>query len=270
MSSMMTRHEGREAFGGNPAAYLEGRPDYPDGLYAMLDELGCTKATSSAFEIGPGAGQITGRLLDLGIGQLTAIEPDQRLADFLSTRFASQWGGRLSLQAVPFESARLPDGSFDLGIAGTSFHWLDPRSALDMIHRALRPGGWWVACWNVFMDPAGPNTFIDATRHLFATLRKTPGMGERGKPPFALDAMERCAELESAGFQNIRHQTFRRELIFDADQVVALCRTFSQIATLPADERQTILAALRKVAVNKFHNAVKQVIITPVYAAQRP
>lgn len=270
MNCVMERREGREAFGGDPTGYLAGRPDYPDRLYTMLGESGCLGGTRSVFEIGPGAGQITGRLLDLGVGHLTAIEPDHRLIEFLAARFAPQCGLRLSLQAVPFESAILAGESFDLGIAGTSFHWLDPQPALEKIFRALRPGGWWVACWNVFMDPNAVDPFIEATEHLFAPLRKTPAVGQHGKPSFALDVTGRLAELEAAGFKDIRHEVLRRELIFTADQITALCRTFSQIAILPDDERETLLSSLRKIAVERFHGSVKRAILTPIYIARRP
>ncbi|EQD38338.1 Methyltransferase type 11, partial [mine drainage metagenome] len=51
-----------------------------------------------------------------------------------------------------FEEVPLRPGSFDLGVAATSFHWLPERRGLRKVARALRPGGWWAAWGNEHGD----------------------------------------------------------------------------------------------------------------------
>ncbi len=51
-----------------------------------------------------------------------------------------------------FEDAELSPHAFDLVVAATSFHWLDPDTALDKIADVLRPGGHVALWWNVFSD----------------------------------------------------------------------------------------------------------------------
>ncbi|WP_352981448.1 rRNA adenine N-6-methyltransferase family protein [Mesorhizobium sp. M1227] len=59
-----------------------------------MSRCGVGPATT-AFEIGPGTGQATRPLLDLGLSSVVAIEPDERLAVFLSDNLGRTSGGRL-------------------------------------------------------------------------------------------------------------------------------------------------------------------------------
>jgi hypothetical protein len=119
--------EGRYLFGRDPLAYANARPDYPEELYKRLRtrcELG---PGVSGFEIGAGTGLATRRLLAFGVSPLWVIEPDTRLVGFLRERIPSD---SLRVDEVAFEEAKLPEAEFHLGVAATSFHWLDQGSGL--------------------------------------------------------------------------------------------------------------------------------------------
>jgi 16S rRNA A1518/A1519 N6-dimethyltransferase RsmA/KsgA/DIM1 with predicted DNA glycosylase/AP lyase activity len=79
----ITLNDGRHLFGNDPKTYAEARPDYPDALYERLTTRCGLLPGTSVFEIGPGPGLATRRLLSLGASPLRAIEPDPRLATFL-------------------------------------------------------------------------------------------------------------------------------------------------------------------------------------------
>jgi hypothetical protein len=74
---------GREAFGLDPAGYHAARPGYPDWVYDVIHEHCGLRQNTAIFEIGPGTGIATRRLLELGANPLVAVEPDNRLAGFL-------------------------------------------------------------------------------------------------------------------------------------------------------------------------------------------
>ena len=44
----------------------------------------------------------------------------------------------LTVRVETFERSELDEGAFDLGVAATSFHWLDQQPALAKAARALR------------------------------------------------------------------------------------------------------------------------------------
>ncbi|MEO6981388.1 MAG: class I SAM-dependent methyltransferase, partial [Mucilaginibacter sp.] len=154
---------GREAFGGDPAAYHAVRPAYPDWIFEMLVERGCLGKDTATFEIGAGTGIATQRLVEFGANPLVIIEPDSRSAAFLCNIIQAN---ELSIISEPFEDAELPENSFDFGVSATAFHWLNEDIALEKIARLLRPGGWWCMIWNVFGDPSRHDAFHEATREL--------------------------------------------------------------------------------------------------------
>ena len=174
------RQVGRQAFGENPASYHSSRPEYPDWVHATL-AAGCgLRHNAAVFEIGAGTGTATRRLLDLGADPLTAVEPDQRLADFLRRNNPDK---ALTIVVAPFEDASLEKEAFDLGVSFTAFHWLDEASALVKIASLLRPSGWWAAVWNVFGDDSQPDPFHETTKELV----EAPASPSAGKGAFPSD-----------------------------------------------------------------------------------
>ncbi|WP_337187233.1 class I SAM-dependent methyltransferase, partial [Phenylobacterium sp.] len=143
----MARSAGRSAFGGDPASYHAVRPGYPDWVYETLCGLCGLRPGAAVFEVGAGTGTASERLLALGARPLLAIEPDPRMAGHLRERIASS---ELQVVLGAFEDADLPSGAFDLGVAATSFHWVEPAGGQAKALRLLKPGGWWAMVWNVF------------------------------------------------------------------------------------------------------------------------
>jgi SAM-dependent methyltransferase len=256
------RHFGRTAFGGDAAGYDAIRPAYPDWVYQVLCER-CGLATGAAtFEIGAGTGTATRRLLELGADPLTVIEPDARLAAYLGERYPSP---PLRVLVEPFETAALDDGTFDLGVSATSFHWLDEDVALAKVARVLRHGGWWAVVWNVFGDDGRPDPFHEATQSLLAG--PSPWVGQAGVP-FALDARARLAALERAeAFEAIEHQSSHWSLVLDPNQTVALYATYSNI--IARADRVQVLAELRRIASDQFGGRVVRDTTTILYTARR-
>lgn len=174
----LPRHFGREAFGENPVRYHSSRPQYPEWVYGALSSECGLGRNSSVFEIGAGTGTATRRLLELGADPLVAIEPDQRLANFLRAHHPDN---ALRGVTASFEDASLDKEAFDLGVSATAFHWLDEDSALLKVASLLRPAGWWAAVWNVFSDDSRPDPFHEATKKLLGP-RTSPSTGEAATP----------------------------------------------------------------------------------------
>jgi hypothetical protein len=123
----LAKEFGRQAFGENPASYHVARPEYPGWVYDTLTSRCGLRHNAAVFEIGAGTGTATHRLLELGADPLVAIEPDQRLADFLR---ANNPDKALKVVAVPFEDAALEAAAFDLGVSATAF---------SLAQRRIRP-----------------------------------------------------------------------------------------------------------------------------------
>lgn len=261
-TTRLVREFGRRAFGNNPESYHAARPEYPGWVYDILVARCGLRRGASVLEIGAGTGIATHRLLELG-AELIAIEPDQRLADFLR---ANNPDPALKMVVTPFEDAVLERASFDLAISATAFHWLDEDRALAKIADCLRPGGWWAAVWNVFGDDSRPDRFHEVTEKLLEA-PASPSAGEHGIP-FALDRDTRLAALRRNGaFDVVEAMTSQWSLILDADQTTALYATYSNVTA--RRDRDAVLAELGRIARDDFDNRVVRNMVTSLYIARR-
>jgi ubiquinone/menaquinone biosynthesis C-methylase UbiE len=220
---------------------------------------------TSAFEVGPGTGIATRRLLSLGISRLRAIEPDPRLASFLGETIGA---GSLELDQASFEEVSLPDEAFDLGIAATSFHWLEQGSALAKVYRLLKPGGWWAMWWNHF-GAEEPDAFQQATDHLFAGTADSPAWNGEKQIPFALDRDSRLQDLRDTGFKEVDVEAWSSTLTYDTARLVALYSTFSPIQALDPDSRQKFLTEFARIVDEQFRGQVERPLTTVLYTARR-
>lgn len=268
MPATIARTAGRTLFGENARAYAAFRPDYPDRIFEILETRCRVGEGKSVFEIGPGTGLATVPLLAMGC-RVTAVEPDARLAAFLVDS-QNAHADRLNVQTVTFEEAIMPAASFDLGIAATSLHWIEPGQALAKAFHLLRPGGHWAMWWNIFGDPDEADAFHQCTHALFERLQKSPSHGDGPKGHFGLDRKHRIAELEQAGFESIIAEEVRWRPVLNKQQILGLTATFSPVARLPKIERQAFLDRIGAIVDEEFGGRVMRHFMTAIYTARRP
>jgi len=88
--------------------------------------------------VGCGTGQLAGQLAANGFA-VTAIDLGASMVAAARRRLGSS---RISFDVVSFEDLEAPEGSFDLIISATAFHWIDPDVKFTKSARLLRAGGW--------------------------------------------------------------------------------------------------------------------------------
>ena len=141
MTDTATRADDGRGFDNVPEIYDRIRPGYPEPLFDDLLsflEQASPQRDLRAVEIGPGTGQATRPLLERGIA-VTAVEPGERLAAYLREKLRDDSPG-LEVVNATFEECDLESGTYDLILAATSFHWIDPQIRLRKSHDLLREG----------------------------------------------------------------------------------------------------------------------------------
>lgn len=222
------RSEGQRAFGSDPKGYDNARPAYPEEVFDILRQRCGLQPSCRTFEIGPGTGLCTRRLVEFGASPVVLVEPDARLADYLTKTLGPN--PTVEVQVAPFESANLHENWFDLGTSASAFHWLEEISSLHKI-AILKEGGWWATWWNLFLGVSGTDEFQKATRSLFDTLDRSPSQGSDGSPSFALDTQTRITNLLAVNaFGNIAVDTISWTVLFDTARVQRLYSTFSPVS----------------------------------------
>jgi SAM-dependent methyltransferase len=260
------RDEGRRLFGADPAGYDLARPGHAERVYEVLVERCGLGPGTSVLEVGPGTGQATRRLLELGAGPLVALEPNPELAAYLRKSL----GERIVIYDTALEDAELPAGSFGLAAAASSFHWVEEDVGLARILGALRPGGWFAMWWTLFGDRRKPDAFIAATTPLLENLDASPTKGKEGRPSHGRDREARVAALEAAGFVDVGHELAEWEASWDTAGIRALYGSFSPILRLEDAKRTELLDEIARIADEDFGGRVSRAITTALYTARRP
>jgi SAM-dependent methyltransferase len=258
---VIEQSEGRRVFGRDPAGYERGRPGHPERVYEVLRERCGLRRGARVLEIGPGTGQATRRLLELGANPLVAVAPDPILADYLP----SMTGGMPEILVATLEDVELPEASFDLAVAPPRSIGSTPGPGLSAIFLALRSRGWWAMWWTHFGDRTRPDPFRDAIDHVVGGLAASPGASG-----FATDEDAARAALANAGFEACEHELVRWSHECDASAIRALFATFSPIARLEERRREAILDDVAHIASDEFGGRVVKPVVTSLYTARGP
>lgn len=118
--------------------YDRARPRYPPALFDDLAALAGVGPGCRVLEIGPGTGQATVPLAELGC-RIVAVELGAELATVARRNLARF--PQVQVVTAAFEDWPLPAEPFDVVLAATAFHWIDPAVRVARAARALRPGG---------------------------------------------------------------------------------------------------------------------------------
>ena len=263
MMADATRAARRMSFNADALTYKRGRPRYPDAVFGLLAERCGLRPDARVLEIGAGTGLATGPLLAAG-AHVVAVEPGESLAAILAADHACD---RLEILVSDFEAVDLPDG-FDLAVAATALHWLDPTTSTAKIARVVRPGGWLAAWWNEFGDAKRPTLFRDRLDEVYYDL--LPGATSyRDSRSHVLDTDRWRGQLTAGGyFGDVSVEIIEWNQILTAQAARDQWSTFPNIAELAAPGRQEFLARLGSL-VDELGGRVTDPCLTVIYTAQR-
>lgn len=253
----------KTSFDADVAGYEAARPGYPDALFDLLGARCGLGAGVRVLELGPGAGQATVPLLDRG-ATVVAVEPGVAMA----ARLRERVGGRsCTVVEAEFEHADL-DGPFDLAVAATSFHWIDPAISFEKLANLVRPGGWLALWWNVFRDTdADDSAFAEGLSRIVARFQTAQ---RQASPTYALDAVLRRRDIEAGGwFDLVDEISFHWPYVHDAASLRALFASFSDWSTLPVPDRTRALDDVAALVDRRDDGTITRRYVTKLYVARR-
>lgn len=220
-----------ESFGAVAELYDRVRPSYPHALVdALLDDDGARRA----LDVGCGTGIAAALLAARGCDVL-GVEIDERMA-----RVARQRG--IDVEVAPFEQWDASGRQFDLVICGQAWHWVDPVAGAQKAAAVLAPAGRLGLFWNFGAPPA---ELADLFGPIYARL--APGVEGYSVLLGGQDARAETAVAgiaASEGFEAADVSTFAWTRTHDTAQWLALLQTHSDHQTLPAVQRERLLAAI--------------------------
>ena len=193
------------SFGAAAVEYDRHRPRYPRPLIAGL----ITRRGVRVLDVGAGTGIAATQLAEAGADVL-AVEPDERMA-----RLAAAKGIRV--EQATFEDWRPTGREFDLVVFAQSFHWVDPRPALQKVAAILRPGGRLALLANRIVPTAPTQQDLDEINADYVDLTATSIVNAEA---------EVMVLIEECGFA-IERRTCIEQIHYTSDDYLNLVFTYS-------------------------------------------
>ena len=238
-------HDKRTHFDDIVANYDAIRPEYPEQLFA--DIFAYSGAAENALEIGAGTGKATRHILDAGCS-VTAVEPGENMAEFLRERFADR--KNFDVIVATFEDAEV-NGNYDLIYAATSFHWVNAEIGLPKAWRLLRPGGM-IALFRYNGVPSDGEPLYEEIQSVYEKYYNShygfsgrPPKDEYGQPS-QLQRRFGFSDLAAYGFGDVTMKLYDTEIIYTADEYIALLDTLSDHRHLPEANRTALYAGIKE------------------------
>ena len=244
--------------------YDRGRREPPSWLYdTLFSSSGLDPALTRILEIGCGTGKSTLPLARRGC-HVVALEMGTNLARLARRHLAA-------FPKVQVINARFEDWSapepFDLALAITSWHWLDPAVRYQRTAAALKPGAILALSISEQAFPSDFDPFFEQIQDGYEAI----GVGRLPWPPPSPESIaDARAEIEQTGlFEDVRviRQLWTEE--FTADEHVALMRTASDHQLLEPVKREWLFDQMRHLIQARPAGRIRKHNLTLLHLARR-
>jgi len=246
--------------------YDQVRPGYPDEALDALVALAGLPRRGRILEAGAGTGQLTVSLAERGY-HVTAVEVGEQLAARLRRNVREYDDVRVV--CARFEDTDLPDGSFDLVTAATSFHWLDRQVAYGKAAALLRPTGALGLIFNLHVD--ADRGYFDASEEVYT--RHAPQLVGPGTSAWMSKQAEWRGEIDATGlFGDVVFHSHPWGVTYSRKTYLQLLSTYSDHIALEPSVRAGLLTDLGDLIDRRFAGQVEKhydalVVVAPVLPA---
>ncbi len=227
--------------------YLAHRPGYPAALVEGVLLFASLPEGGRILEVGCGPGTATEPFAQRGF-RITGIELGADLASVARERLASY--GNVNIVNCAFEDWDAPQGSFDLAISGSAFHWIDPAVGLPKVARALAPAGAVALFWNhhVLGDDSLYRALSEVYRRIAPATWEKRAMHADPRRRIEERIQRRRGEIDACGlFSPVEVRRYPWSAEYSTAEHLALLSTYSDHINLDRDLRERLYHELAAV-----------------------
>jgi SAM-dependent methyltransferase len=221
-----------ESFGTDAERYDRTRPSYPD---ALVQRIVAASPGCDVLDVGCGTGIAARQFQAVGC-RVLGVEPDARMAEF-----ARRSG--VEVEVATFEAWDPAGRAFDVVVAATAWHWVDPVAGAAKAARVLRPGGRLALFGHAFELPT---RVADALAAVYR--RVVPDSPLKLPPPGqVLDGYQRLYATfadrigEVGGFDEVEQWRFDWERSYARDEWLDQMPTSGGLTQLSPDKLAQVL-----------------------------
>jgi SAM-dependent methyltransferase len=222
-------------FGTVADLYDDMRPDYPDELYDAIEAVVGRFEGMAVLDLAAGTG-LQNRAIARRGARLVAVDPDIGMLRRL----------RAKSPVVPAvvgraEASPLRDGTVDLVVCATAWHWLHTGEAVEEVRRVLRPGGH-LAVWWANNNWGDGIEWEDAQSAVFDRWDSVQG----SVPPShdGVGPRDAAADLRSRGLNVILAREFNWTRTVTRGEHLKMLGTHSNNLALSEPDRRAMLAQI--------------------------
>lgn len=254
----------RTSFGEDAELYDRARPGYPEELFDDLARSAGLRAGDRVLEVGCGTGQATLPLARRDY-RVEAVELSGALAEVARRNLRGHPNVVVTVGA--FEDVPSPAEPFDLVLAASAFHWVDPAVRYARAAEMLRPAGW-IAIVHTHHVSGGTLEFFEESQSCYRSFFS------RSADEFHLPRSEEVplndAQLEGSGrFGRAISRTYAWGVTYRTSEYLDLLRTYSDHRSLGPVRREELLACLGDLLNERFAGQVRKAHLTVVTMAPR-
>ena len=240
------------------------RPAYPEEMISDLLKVVKLRADTRVIELGPGTGQLTSAIAGSG-SSILALELGRNLANIARRRLVGYTNVRV--EVGDFNEYDFEEGSADVVVAATSYHWLDPFSRVVRIARVLRNNGILVLIDTHHVN-GGTELFFS---HSQSCYRKwdVNTTEEYHLPEISEVVLRRWESELSKYFSTVISRTYDREVEYSAPDYVSLLRTYSDVIAMDDEHSEGLLECINSLIVTEFRGKIRKKYLTELYVAKK-
>jgi len=255
----------RTSFDDVAVLYDQARPGYPEQLFEDVVALSEMPEGGRMLEIGCGTGQATlpfarrgYRVSCVELGANMAAVARRNLAAYPDVDF---WVGA-------FESWPVEVAGFDLAIAATAFHWIDPEVGFPRLAQALRPQGALAIFTNEHVHVDEDHGLFDAVQEIYE--RETPEIVD-GKPLLRPDEIgDSSQQIAASGlFELVASRRYVWNITYTAPDYIRVLDTYSGHRRLHPDARARLFQGITALIDEQPDKSITKGYVTTLAVARR-
>ncbi|NOX31515.1 MAG: class I SAM-dependent methyltransferase [Actinobacteria bacterium] len=235
----------RDTFDSVADLYHRVRPRYPGELYDQIERSTGGLTGADVLEIGPATGIASVELARRG-ATLTGVELGAALAERALENLKAWPSSRIIGGSFEEASATglLELDSYDLVVAATSWHWVEPERRYELAARHLRSGGS-LAVWTAMhLFPSDVDPFFVDIQDVYDEIGES--FPADTVLPGTAGSRDLTGEFEASGvFGTVEAHNFEWELSYSAAEYIELLSTFSDHIAMAPRKRQRLFNEIR-------------------------
>ena len=245
------RSQRRVTFAKAAEDYDAVRPGYPIGMYEDLITYAQLAPSARILEIGCGSGQATLPLAKLGY-RITAIDISSELTAIAQAQLAPF--RHVQVLTTSLEGFECEPESFDLVLAATAMHWIDPAARYHKSALLLKDAGVVAVVRNTHPHPfTGFFLETGAVYH-----RLVPEWNKRTAEPED-PGSEIPAELEQSGlFEQVVTSSYHWSMTFSQQDYLRLLHTFSDHLRLGEERLNRLCDAIGELIDKRYGGSIER------------